>query len=66
MSEIIIIMAAMVDQSIKIINDITGCKCLFFQATINGANGIVKMKTMSGGTFFTNAFSSKKVTDTKR
>lgn len=56
----------MVDQSIKIINDITGCKCLFFQATINGANGIVKMKTMSGGTFFTNAFSSKKVTDTKR
>lgn len=47
MSAIIPIMAAMVDQSIKIINDITGCKFLFFQATTNGANGTAKMKVMN-------------------
>lgn len=40
-------MAAMVDQRIKITHDITGCQCLFFEATMNGANGAAKMKVMN-------------------
>lgn len=66
MSAIIPIMAAMVDQSIKIVNDIRGCEILLFQATMNGANGAAKMKVMNWGNFLTKALSTKKEMATKR
>lgn len=56
----------MVDQSIKIVNDIRGCEILLFQATMNGANGAAKMKVMNWGNFLTKALSTKKEMATKR